>query len=134
MLKGLAADGGLFLPEEVPFVTDWVCTQRPTFCTKYFLLRYFLSLSKLFIKIKANAKHCLKPSWKDLSYAELAFKIFSLYISTDEIPADDLKAIIDRSYSTFRAPDITPLVHLQDNLYLLELFHGPSYSFKDCAL
>jgi threonine synthase len=63
----------------------------------------------------------------------LAFKILSLYISTAEIPADDLKAIIDRSYSTFRAPDITPLVHLQDNLYLLELFHGPSYSFKDCA-
>jgi threonine synthase len=86
------------------------------------------------IYIKANAKRCLKPSWKDLSYAELAFKIFSLYISTDEIPADDLKAIIDRSYSTFRAQDITPLVHLQDNLYLLELFHGPSYSFKDCAL
>jgi threonine synthase len=26
VLKGLAADGGLFLPEEVPFVTDWVCT------------------------------------------------------------------------------------------------------------
>ncbi len=26
VLKGLAADGGLFLPEEVPIVTDWVCT------------------------------------------------------------------------------------------------------------
>ena len=25
MLKGLAADGGLFLPEEVPIATDWVC-------------------------------------------------------------------------------------------------------------
>ncbi|KAL9046088.1 MAG: hypothetical protein Q9214_000990, partial [Letrouitia sp. 1 TL-2023] len=74
-------------------------------------------------------------SWKDLSYAELAFQIFSLYISSYEIPAEDLKAIIDRSYSTFRAKDITPLVHLQNNnVYLLELFHGPSYSFKDCAL
>lgn len=76
----------------------------------------------------------MQSSWKDLSYAELAFKIISLYISTEEIPADDLKAIIGRSYSTFRAQDITPLVHLHDNLYLLELFHGPSYSFKDCAL
>ncbi|RFU25164.1 hypothetical protein B7463_g11176, partial [Scytalidium lignicola] len=94
VLKGLAADGGLFLPHEVPIVTDW-------------------------------------RSWKDLSYAELAFQIFSLYISSSEIPADDLKAIIDRSYSTFRAKDIAPLMHLQDNLYLLELFHGPSYSFKD---
>ena len=26
MLKGLAADGGLFLPEEIPVVPDWVCT------------------------------------------------------------------------------------------------------------
>jgi len=64
-----------------------------------------------------------------------AFQILSLYISRSEIPADDLKAIIDRSYSTFRADDITPLVHLQDdNIHLLELFHGPSFSFKDCAL
>ncbi|GAB1210529.1 hypothetical protein APSETT445_009323 [Aspergillus pseudonomiae] len=98
VLKGLAADGGLFLPHEVPIAHDW-------------------------------------QSWKDLSYAELAFKIFSLYISPSEIPPEDLKGIIERSYSTFRAEDVVPLTHLQDdNLYLLELFHGPSYSFKDCAL
>ncbi|KJZ73099.1 hypothetical protein HIM_07483 [Hirsutella minnesotensis 3608] len=98
VLKGLAADGGLFLPHEIPTASDW-------------------------------------RDWKDLSYADLAFRIFSLYISPSEIPADDLKAIIDRSYSTFRAKDVTPLVNLQDDkLHLLELFHGPSYSFKDCAL
>ncbi|KAI1820531.1 tryptophan synthase beta subunit-like PLP-dependent enzyme [Xylaria intraflava] len=98
VLKGLAADGGLFLPHQIPSVANW-------------------------------------EEWKDLSYTELAFRIFSLYISTDEIPSDDLKAIIERSYSTFRADNVAPLVHLQDNnLYLLELFHGPSYSFKDCAL
>ncbi|KAI1430945.1 tryptophan synthase beta subunit-like PLP-dependent enzyme [Xylaria sp. CBS 124048] len=98
VLKGLAADGGLFLPHEIPSVSNW-------------------------------------QEWKDLSYTELAFRIFSLYISTDEIPSDDLRAIIERSYSTFRAENVAPLVHLQDNsLYLLELFHGPSYSFKDCAL
>jgi Threonine synthase N terminus len=28
VLKGLAADGGLFLPEEVPAVKDWVCIRR----------------------------------------------------------------------------------------------------------
>lgn len=75
----------------------------------------------------------LQQSWSDLSYAQLAFRILSLYISVDEIPAADLKDIIDRSYSTFRADDITPLTHLRDNLHLLELFHGPSYSFKDCT-
>ncbi|KAH7305915.1 threonine synthase [Stachybotrys elegans] len=97
VLKGLAADGGLFLPEEIPSAADW-------------------------------------QSWRDLSYPDLALQILSLYVSTDEIPTEDLKAIIDRSYSTFRSPDTTPLVHLKENLYLLELFHGPSYSFKDCAL
>ncbi|PFH58498.1 hypothetical protein XA68_13606 [Ophiocordyceps unilateralis] len=97
VLKGLAADGGLFLPEEIPPATDW-------------------------------------QSWSDLPYSELAFRILSLYISTDEIPADDLRDILTRSYSSFRADDVTPLKPLRDNLYLLELFHGPSYSFKDCAL
>ncbi|RYP39883.1 hypothetical protein DL767_002002 [Monosporascus sp. MG133] len=95
VLKGLAPDGGLFLPHETPTAADW-------------------------------------RSWKDLSYEELALQIFGLYISSSEIPTDDLRGIIDRSYSTFREKDVTPLVHLQDDhLYLLELFHGPSYSFKD---
>ncbi|KAF4126395.1 threonine synthase [Geosmithia morbida] len=70
----------------------------------------------------------------DLSFPELAFEILSLYISRDEIPADDLRDIINRSYATFRAPETTPLVHLRDNLYLLELFHGPTFAFKDVAL
>lgn len=75
-------------------------------------------------------------TWKDLSFEELAFNILSLYISADEIPAKDLKELVQKSYSTFRAKDVTPLVTLnQDlNLYLLELFHGPTYAFKDVAL
>ena len=64
----------------------------------------------------------------------MAFEVLSLYISPSEIPSDDLKGIIDRSYATFRAPETTPLVHLTDNLYLLELFHGPTFAFKDVAL
>lgn len=74
----------------------------------------------------------VKQSWKDLSYPELAFQVLSLYISRSEIPAEDLKTMINKSYSTFRSKEVTPLVHLNENLYLLELFHGPSYSFKDC--
>lgn len=58
----------------------------------------------------------------------------SFYISPQDIPTADLKALIDRSYSTFRSEKVVPLVHLHDDLHLLELFHGPSYSFKDCAL
>lgn len=66
----------------------------------------------------------------------MAFELLSLYISPSEIPPNDLKDIINRSYATFRSTDTTPLVPLQaeDNLYLLELFHGPTFAFKDVAL
>ncbi|EFX06494.1 threonine synthase [Grosmannia clavigera kw1407] len=73
-------------------------------------------------------------SWSELSFPELAFRVLSLYISPSEIPSADLQDIINRSYATFRAEDVTPLVHLKDNLYLLELFHGPTFAFKDVAL
>ncbi|KAI5309492.1 threonine synthase [Ascosphaera atra] len=101
VLKGLAGDGGLFIPETIP--------QLP---------------------------HGWQKDWKNLSFQELAFEIMSLYVSRDEIPADDLKDIIKRSYDTFRAPDITPLVPLDPSkhLYLLELFCGPTFAFKDVAL
>ncbi|KAK9359045.1 tryptophan synthase beta subunit-like PLP-dependent enzyme [Lipomyces starkeyi] len=74
--------------------------------------------------------------WKDLSFQELAFEIFSLYISQSEISPAELKQLIARSYSTFRDVTVTPLTVLdeQRKLYLLELFHGPTYAFKDVAL
>ncbi|KAK9384594.1 tryptophan synthase beta subunit-like PLP-dependent enzyme [Lipomyces mesembrius] len=74
--------------------------------------------------------------WKDLSFQELAFEIFSLYISQSEISPAELKQLIARSYSTFRDETVTPLTVLdeQRKLYLLELFHGPTYAFKDVAL
>ena len=60
----------------------------------------------------------------------------SLYISPSEIPSADLKVLIQKSYSTFRHPDIAPLAPLvpEDNLHILELFHGPTFAFKDVAL
>lgn len=71
-----------------------------------------------------------------MSFEDLAFNIMSLYISTSEIPSEDLKDIIKRSYSTFRHPERAPVVPLdpKQNLYLLELFHGPTFAFKDVAL
>ncbi|MEJ2689739.1 MAG: threonine synthase, partial [Deltaproteobacteria bacterium] len=44
-----------------------------------------------------------------------------------------LEELIYRSYATFTHPDITPLVK-KDDLYILELFHGPTLAFKDIAL
>lgn len=75
-------------------------------------------------------------AWSKLSFQELAMEIMSLYVSESEIPGDDLKNIIAKSYSTFRDSEVTPVITLnkEQNLHLLELFHGPTYAFKDVAL
>ena len=73
---------------------------------------------------------------ENLPFQELAVEIFSRYISESEIPRSDLVKIVEKSYSTFREKDVTPTVTLDQskNLYLLELFHGPTFAFKDVAL
>ncbi|KAK3829248.1 MAG: threonine synthase [Benniella sp.] len=72
--------------------------------------------------------------WASLSFQELALEVLSLYIDESEIPRNDLKDLVDRSYATFRHKDITPLHKIKDGLYILELFHGPTFAFKDVAL
>lgn len=72
-------------------------------------------------------------SWQNMSYQELMFEVVSLY-NQNEIPSHDLKEIIRKSYSRFRHLDITPLHQINENLYILELFHGPTFAFKDLAL
>ncbi|MBQ4900542.1 threonine synthase [Paenibacillus sp. Marseille-P2973] len=71
--------------------------------------------------------------WQQLSYPELALEIFSLYID-GEIPREDLKQLVNDSYATFRDQEVTPLRKVKNNLYVLELFHGPTFAFKDIAL
>jgi threonine synthase len=70
-------------------------------------------------------------SWQKLTYAELAFEVMSRFV--DDIPSSNLKDIINRSYATFTAEEVTPLVH-KGGLHILELFHGPTLAFKDVAL
>ena len=68
-----------------------------------------------------------------LTYQELAYEIFSYYVD-GEIPNEELKALIEKSYATFRHPEVTPVQKVKDNMYVLELFHGPTFAFKDIAL
>ncbi len=68
-----------------------------------------------------------------MSYIDLAFAIIRKF-KDDSINDDDLYAIIETAYNNFTHKDITPLRKISANEYLLELFHGPTLSFKDCAL
>jgi threonine synthase len=67
----------------------------------------------------------------DLPYPQLALKILERYI--DDIPGSDLQELIDRSYAAFLHPEVTPVVP-KDDVFILELFHGPTLAFKDVAL
>jgi len=78
---------------------------------------------------------------RGLSYADLAFVILSRFI--DDMPAADLKAIIDKTYRADvyaytragqQASDITPTLKLEQDLYLLSLSNGPTLAFKDMAM
>lgn len=41
---------------------------------------------------------------------------------------------MDKSYETFRHPDVTPLKQIGEKMFVLELWHGPTFAFKDIAL
>ncbi len=106
LLGGLAPDGGLYLPEHYPQFSDADLT-----------------------------------AMRGMGYADLAFAILSRLI--DDIPAADLKAIIDKTYTAEvyayarpgqNAADITPVLSLENNLYLLCLSNGPTLAFKDMAM
>lgn len=103
VLTGLAPNGGLFIPAQVP-------------------------------QLPAN----WQSEWANLSFSELSHRVISLYIPDDPaqggIPSADLQQVINKSYSTFRHNDTTPLVRLDDKEWCLELWHGPTFAFKDVAL
>ncbi len=98
VLAGLAPDGGLYVPEELPH----------------------FSPAQL-------------ASWVGLPYDELAFNIIQP-LSGGAIADADLRKILAETYAGFSHPAIAPLKQLENNLWLLELFHGPTLAFKDFAL
>ncbi|MCK5041445.1 MAG: threonine synthase [Sphingomonadales bacterium] len=69
----------------------------------------------------------------ELSYTELAHKIIKEFVG-DSVSEDKLRTAIDVAYAKFPQPDIVPLTNMGDNLYLMELYHGPTHSFKDVAM
>ena len=71
--------------------------------------------------------------WRKLSYSDLATRVMLPFLG-GEIPEDDFAAMVNDAYATFRHPAVAPLVQLDSNLWLQELFHGPTLAFKDVAL
>ncbi|CCU71426.1 threonine synthase [Thalassolituus oleivorans MIL-1] len=98
LLTGLATDGGLYVPKEVPQ----------------------FSLAEI-------------ESWRDLPYTELAHKVIYPFVEGC-VDSDALQTMINEVYGAFGHKAVAPLQQLDNNEYVLELFHGPTLAFKDFAL
>ncbi len=68
-----------------------------------------------------------------LDYASLAARIIAPYVR-GSVVEHDLPAIAKRAYANFTHPAVAPLIQLDSNMWLMELFHGPTLAFKDYAL
>ncbi|MGH6834504.1 MAG: threonine synthase [Methylocella sp.] len=98
LLAGLAPDGGLYLPQAYP------------------------QLSENAIAGMAGR-----------SYEEAALAILTPFMA-GEIEAGALWEMIAAAYAKFRHKAVAPLTQLDSNLFVLELFHGPTLAFKDLAM
>ena len=70
---------------------------------------------------------------RGLSYAELAARVVAPYVG-GRIDAAALARLLADSYREFAHDAVAPLVQLDANLWIMELFHGPTLAFKDFAL
>jgi threonine synthase len=66
-------------------------------------------------------------------YQDVAFEILKRFTG-QAFSAADLRADIESAYAGFEAPAIAPLSEMGKDTWLLELFHGPTFAFKDIAL
>ena len=74
--------------------------------------------------------------WKELSYVDLAFEILSLCIDRSVISEIELKDLLQMAYAPFEKAEVIPLHELasRKDTYIMELFYGPTISFKDVGL
>ncbi|WP_448662311.1 threonine synthase [Sphingomonas sp. CJ20] len=70
---------------------------------------------------------------RGLSYAETAVQVMLPFVG-DDLSEAELRALCEQAYGRFAHAAVTPLVQLDAQHWLLELFHGPTLAFKDVAL
>lgn len=93
LVRGLAPDGGLYMPERWP---------------------------------RAEVSD-------EADYVDVATEFLTPFVNGSVVEGR-LSRIVRETYSSFRHPEVAPLREISPNRYLLELFWGPTLSFKDYAL
>ncbi len=74
-----------------------------------------------------------QPLPADAGYVDAAVEVMAPYVAPT-LDRAELSAIAAEAYATFAHPDVCPVSPLDDGLWLLELFWGPTIAFKDVAL
>ena len=99
IVKGIAEDGGLFVPESIPAIPQ------------------------------ADFDAMINED-----YRTRAERIFAMYLT--DFTADEIKDCVNKAYSVekFGSDNAAPIHKLDDDKYILELWHGPTCAFKDMAL
>jgi threonine synthase len=72
-------------------------------------------------------------SLRGLPYHALAARVMQPFVG-EVIPSATLGALCREAYDRFDHPAVVPLIQLDTSLFVQELFHGPTLSFKDMAL
>lgn len=98
LLRGLAEDGGLYMPAHWPQISPQQIA-----------------------------------AFRDAPYADIAFACLRPFLDA-HWPDTELRAVIARACAAFDHPAVSPLRPLGEGEHLLELFHGPTLSFKDVAM
>ncbi|MGF1464233.1 MAG: threonine synthase [Maricaulaceae bacterium] len=78
----------------------------------------------------------LAPSVLDpgCAYVVRAEAVLHGFAGSEDPLAEHLHSACQAAYARFQSPAVTPLVQIDADLWLLELFHGPTLAFKDIAL
>ena len=98
MMTGLARDGGLYVPDEIP-----------------------------------QLSHDQIADMAGKSYEDVAFTVMRPFIGETFTDAE-FRKLIETAYAGFNHAARAPLKQLDNNHFLLELFHGPTLAFKDFAM
>ena len=80
--------------------------------------------------------HFAPQDWRalrGLPYPALAARVMQPFVG-EALPFATLEALCDDAYAGFGHPAVVPLIQLDTNLFVQELFHGPTLAFKDMAL